>query len=428
MRYPGGLQSEGLTGKLAYSRKPKHRPPRGWRDKVVFPGRALPTYTGPYPVGTMEIEVPVRQPKTFSNIKRNGQHVLQLETVLMTVYYPALPISHGDNLSTEAKKGKKRPSRELWLGRPRVSIAKGYGNFAGIGTLAVPIFLPALFTKLPAYRNAHVADYWANAVDKETRGINVKLEAGSKPDGSPDKPVFPLILFSHGLGGTRTMYSTVCGEFASYGFVVCAVEHRDGSGPRTFINHSKSGVGSVQNLVEKGEVDLKPDEMKKGFGIVDYLFPRGNHSDTSPRNKKGVDAELRAAQTDLRMAELEEAYAIMKEIYAGRGQLIADRNLRQKGYKASSSHGLEGVDWARWQGRFRLDRVTACGHSFGAATVVEMLRHSDRFEYLSQGIVSHFRADCLTYDGSSRIDSIIMHGTSRWLCYRGLDASRLSVI
>lgn len=393
MRYPGGLQSEGLTDKLVYPRKPKYRPPRGWRDKFVFPGRALPTYTGPYPVGTMEIEVPVRQPRTFPIIKQNGQHMLQLETVLMTIYYPALPISNGDNLSTEDKKGKKRPSRELWLGRPRLSIAKGYGNFAGVGNLAVPVFVPALFTKLPAYRNAHVADYWATSSETKTRGINVKLEANSKDEDSPDKPVFPLILFSHGLGGTRTMYSTVCGEFASYGFVVCAVEHRDGSGPRTFVNHSKlGGVGSVQDLIENGEINLKSDEMGRGFSIVDYLFPEDNPYDTSPLNEKGVDMKVRSVQTDFRMAELEEAYAIMKEIHAGRGQVISDRNLRRKGFKAASSHGLKGVNWARWQGRFRLDHVTACGHSFGAATVIEMLRHRDRFEYLSQGIVSHFRA------------------------------------
>jgi platelet-activating factor acetylhydrolase len=89
----------------------------------------------------------------------------------------------------------------------------------------------------------------------------------------------------------------------------------------------------------------------------------------------------------MRMAELDEAYSVMKEIHAGRGDLIAARNLRQKGYKASSSKGLDGIDWSRWAGRFHLDHVTACGHSFGAATIVEMLRHHDRFDYITQGII-----------------------------------------
>jgi platelet-activating factor acetylhydrolase len=45
------------------------------------------------------------------------------------------------------------------------------------------------------------------------------------------------------------------------------------------------------------------------------------------------------------------------------------------------------IEWDAWKGRISLHHVTACGHSFGAATVVEMLRHEDRFHYFSQGII-----------------------------------------
>lgn len=37
---------------------------------------------------------------------------------------------------------------------------------------------------------------------------------------------FPCVLFSHGLGGSRFMYSSFCLELASYGYVVAAIEHR----------------------------------------------------------------------------------------------------------------------------------------------------------------------------------------------------------
>jgi platelet-activating factor acetylhydrolase len=380
------------TGKVPNAKKPKVRPPRGFRDKVIFPGRSLPTYTGPYPVGTMEIEVPAKSPQVFSHIKRDGRHMLQLETVLMTIYYPI------SNDSPNLSRHDAGYARDLWLGRPRLDIVDGYGKFAGIGWLARPIFLPALFTKLPAYRNAPLAKHWAPESNIKTGGLDAKLKTGPKPEGAPDEPSFPLILFSHGLGGTRTMYSSVCGEFASYGFVVCALEHRDGSGPRTYVNHSHSGEGSLEDREQRGGVDHRQEEKDQGYDIIDYLFSKDNPYDTSPHNDQGVDRELRNAQIELRMAEIEEAYEIMCQICAGNGQVIYDRNLRHKGFKGySSSRGLEGVDWEQWKGRVRLDHVTAAGHSFGAATVAEVMRDEERFNYISQGISEYplREAQCL---------------------------------
>lgn len=381
------LGSSNKGAPIPNAKKPKTRPPRGWRDTLLLPGRSLPSYTGPYPVGTMELEIPAANPQFFSHITRQKKHVLQLETVLMTIYYPASVKDGTGHIPKSPKTG--RPSRELWLGRPRLGIADGYGKFAGVGSLALPVFLPTMWTKLPAWRNAPVARYWAPEVDTKLEGMAAKEETGPRPVGGDEEPVFPMILFSHGLGGTRTMYSSVCGEFASHGFVVVAVEHRDGSGPRSYVNRSprEGEEGSAEDTEKRGKVDHDEEERQLGFSTVDYLFPKGNHFDTSPNNEKGVDKELRGAQIDLRMAELEEAYSIMRSIHAGKGQTIASKNLRKKGYKGASRHGLEGIDWSRWQNRFHLDHVTACGHSFGAATCVEMLRHDDRFNYLSQGII-----------------------------------------
>ena len=384
MRLPGDHPTLGsrYTSKVPHAKKPKPRPPRGWRDKVIVPiVRALPTYTGPYPVGTMEIEVPAGNPRTFSDIKRNHKHLLQLETVLMTVYYPA------NTYDVDAQGNRTPFSRQLWLGRPRVAIAEGYGRLSGVGPLALPVFLPTMFTKLPAFRNAPVARYWAPEMNTNTGGIKVKREAGHQPDGAPDEPVFPLILFSHGLCGTRTMYSSLCGEFASYGFVVCAVEHRDGSGPRTYINHPKQEHGQTSELEKNPNLDHTDEEKERGFDIIDYIFPKDNPQDTSPHNEKGIDSELRRAQTDLRIAELEEAYRVLCEIADGNGKLVEDRNLRRKGYKGSSKHGLKNIDWQKWKGRFDKRNVTICGHSFGGATAVDILRQSERFDYISQGII-----------------------------------------
>lgn len=183
------------SSKPPHAKKSKRRAPRGFRDRPWVPGKTLPTYTGPYPVGSMEIECPASNPRAFSHITRNKRHILQLETVLMTIYYPAA-IDQEEKLP----KTSSRFSRELWLGRPRVSIAQGYGKFAGVGSLAVPVFATTMLTKLPAFRNAPIARYWAPEADTKTEGLKAKHEAGTKPnESSSDEPQFPVILFSHGL-------------------------------------------------------------------------------------------------------------------------------------------------------------------------------------------------------------------------------------
>lgn len=333
----------------------------------------------------MEIEVPAREPRHFSNLKRDHAHMLKLETVLMTVFYPAaFGSGHG-----QAPDGGSHWSRETWLPRPRGRMAEGYGKFAGIGPLALPFFAATTFaTKLPAWRNAKLAEHWPPYENLLNGGAAVKSKKGDPPSGQPEQPTFPLMLFSHGLGGTRTMYAGICGEFASYGFVVCAVEHRDGSGPRSYVNHAPEGhLGSFKDREEKGDMQHNKSEKKKKYGKVDYYFPEGNHFDTSPSNDKGVDTELRGAQIDMRISELEEAYTVMKQINDGDGAEVEKRNMRKKGYVGSSSHGLNGVNWAGWKGRVLTKNVTMVGHSFGAATTVEVLRNPERFDFVSQGII-----------------------------------------
>ena len=44
-----------------------------------------------------------------------------------------------------------------------------------------------------------------------------------------DGAKMPLIVFSHGLAGHRNMYAVLCSALASQGYIVAAMEHRDGS-------------------------------------------------------------------------------------------------------------------------------------------------------------------------------------------------------
>ncbi|CZS95064.1 related to acetylhydrolase [Rhynchosporium graminicola] len=366
-----------------HSKQPNSRPPSGLREKILR--TPLPYYSGPYSVGMMDIEVPVRDPRHFSEITRNKKHLLELETVLFTVFYPS-GFGSGEGRSPE---GKKEWSRPTWLPRPRVEVARGYGRFAGLPEWVCAGWFGATtaFTKLPAFRNATLAEHWPPDTNSREGGYQTKNRAGTRPPGEPEKPCFPLLIFSHGLGGTRTTYSSVCGEFASYGFVVVSLEHRDGSGPRTFVNIPKRE--SAGEGLSNGKVDLGGKARERGYSKMDYVFPKDNARDTSPANEQGVDAELRAAQIQLRLAEIEEAYYVMKLIHDGEGESVARGSLRCKthGSIGGSSRGLDGIDWEAWRNRFHLQQVTMLGHSFGAATAVEVLRHKDRFKFVGQGII-----------------------------------------
>ncbi|KAI1464144.1 platelet-activating factor acetylhydrolase, isoform II-domain-containing protein [Daldinia caldariorum] len=322
----------------------------------------------------MEIEVPVREPRSFSQIKRNHMHALRMDTVLFSIYYPCDPSS-----STQSREGK--PSKATWLPRPRTLTSKGYAKFFSIPHLPVTVYIAAttMFTKLPAFRNAKLAGDHAG----DCPGAAPRPPSGAYSENtlaeSGDKPRFPVIFFSHGLGGSRMCYSAICGELASNGIVVVAVEHRDGSGARSYVNIPPSG-----KLAECPSIG---DANPRRFYKADYIFPLDNAQDTSPHNAQGVDTELRHAQIEMRMSEFEEVYYALQLLNNGHADLIYKNNLRKKGNARSSSRGLDGIDWSDWDDRLLLRNVTVMGHSFGGAMAVEIIRHNDRFPYIGQGIL-----------------------------------------
>ncbi|KAG7168770.1 Platelet-activating factor acetylhydrolase-like [Homarus americanus] len=78
---------------------------------------------------------------------------------------------------------------------------------------------------------------------------------------------FPVVVFSHGLSANRSIYSTVCSELASHGFVVAAVEHRVEECIRTLDVLEKLNEGKVKNELPSNF------DLQQLFGRLDMSQP-----------------------------------------------------------------------------------------------------------------------------------------------------------
>ncbi|KAI0536587.1 phospholipase A2 [Xylaria digitata] len=152
----------------------------------------FPEFTGPYKVGTVDIEIPVCDLESPAPAPENAA---EIETIQFRVFYPC------DSNAT----GK----RITWLPAPQRDYLSAYIKFLGVGAFLAQAasFLPRHlhFTTIPVVDNAPI----------------LKPQT---PNGR-----WPTMIFSHGLGGSRNAYSQIVGSLASHGVVVFCPEHRDGS-------------------------------------------------------------------------------------------------------------------------------------------------------------------------------------------------------
>ncbi|XP_056365185.1 platelet-activating factor acetylhydrolase 2, cytoplasmic isoform X2 [Oenanthe melanoleuca] len=136
---------------------------------------ALPPGQGPHPVGCTDVMV---------GHTRQG--------LFLRLFYPCL-----------ARAGAAEP---LWIPRPEYC-----------GGLAA----------------ATLGRRWCSSLLSIAIG-SVKVPVSWNGALKPCSTGYPLIIFSHGLGTFRTLYSSICTELASWGFVVAALEHRDHSAATTY--------------------------------------------------------------------------------------------------------------------------------------------------------------------------------------------------
>ena len=160
----------------------------------------LPEYLGPHSVGVVDFETT----KT---------------SLLLRLYYPST----------------KQPSdtRAKWL-PDSLMYMRGYVSFMNLPTIVAYLLSPFLGRyRKPAFANSQII-------------------SGETP--------LPIFIFSHGLCGMRTTYSSFLGSLASIGFLVVAIEHSDKSGcittrlgaeiPYEHPNGVKTCIGSPSGFLE----------------------------------------------------------------------------------------------------------------------------------------------------------------------------------
>ncbi|KAL5014576.1 hypothetical protein ScPMuIL_008846 [Solemya velum] len=171
---------------------------------------------------------------------------------------------------------------------------------------------------------------------------------------------FPVVVFSHGVGGNRTTYTTICCELASHGFVVAAIEHRDGTASLTY--HLKEKFQrQVSLLADHDEHSRHQYYTHHAHGYQEQWkwFERPNEEipwdDYTYRNKQ-VHGR---ADDCIRVLEVIAAMDAGKEV---RNSLGLNFNMKQ------------------FKNRLDLSKAALVGHSFGGSTCVCALSKDNRFK------------------------------------------------
>ncbi|KAK4458351.1 platelet-activating factor acetylhydrolase, isoform II-domain-containing protein [Cladorrhinum samala] len=275
------------------------------------PVPTFPEYTGPYKVGTVDIEIPVSQLDPDSQSPRPDGSA-DVHTILCRIFYPAVPES--------------RPKRITWLPNPQRLQVGAYAQFLGVPSTAANIisFLPRYlhWTTIPVQKNAALLP----------------------PPPSNENSRWPTMIFSHGLGGSRNAYSHNAGSLASYGVVVICPEHRDASAALTLVRDPDS-----QNCFFT----------KNTRHTVPYV--RIPH-DQSPEIWEFRDKQLR-----IRLWEMNLVFEATLSLERGEEALIKS-NLNRSTPPSALSQFTGKLDVVE------PGRVIFAGHSFGAATTVQLLK------------------------------------------------------
>lgn len=255
---------------------------------------SLPNPLGPHKVGTSEWEIPVSEITSSSQSPEP-----KISTIKFRLYYPTLPTETSGSIR--------------WLPPPQNQWIEAYSSFLGAGARLSSFIaaLPSLikYTTIPAVPDSPLLP-----------------RTGSSK--------YPLVVFSHGLGGNFNTYSSVCTALASFGIVCAAPEHRDGSAPISLIRSSP------------------------GQHTISIPYQKHAHSPT-PDVINARNAQLR-----IRLWELDQLSTVL--IALNKGKTFTNY--------AASKHPADPVSPLSNALDLRPGHITWAGHSFGAATTVQFVK------------------------------------------------------
>jgi len=262
---------------------------------------SLPDPFGSHKVGTSEWEIPV------SEIASSTPPDPTISTIKFRLYYPTLPSETSGSIQ--------------WLPPPQKQWIEAYSSFMGAGPRLASFIsaLPSLikYTSIPATPNAPLL-----------------------PRNVP--PKYPLVVFSHGLGGNFNTYSSICTALASFGIVCAAPEHRDGSAPISLIRSSS------------------------GEHVASIPYQKHSHSPT-PEVLNARNAQLR-----VRLWELEQLSTVLTSLNAG-------KTFTNYAVPSGQSEAIPALEHAL---DLQPGHITWAGHSFGAATTVQFVKSVYYHQYL----------------------------------------------
>ncbi|XP_078279079.1 platelet-activating factor acetylhydrolase 2, cytoplasmic-like isoform X2 [Rhinoraja longicauda] len=261
----------------------------------------LPTGKGPFRVGCTDIMVDHTREGSFFRL-----------------YYPC---------QSEAE--SRQP---LWI--PRYEYCAGLVNYLNQSRWSVPLLNLAF-----GYHTVPV-------------GWNAPFRAEEK---------YPLIIFSHGLGAFRTVYSAICLEIASRGFVVAAVEHRDESAACTC--YFRPAAGDVEQppgpACEAGSSFAGPISLQAARPGLEAVW--------LPVRKLKMGEEefpLRNEQLQQRVKECGQVLDLLTDINQG---------------KPIENALLGNLCPSVLKDCIDLQKVAVMGHSFGGSTSIQAVADDTRF-------------------------------------------------